>query len=431
MLNDTVDNYFSGVAAKYLSAVDADPARSNGHEIGGLPSVGFKQHLGTPSKDEEYRFRTRQIYISDESAAPTICDGFVTWYDSRKKSPHRRPEYRLYYYDSSVTDLIQEGDFFLIAKLKSDAPIHRLSTTLEPDRSPIDLLMVFTPQGSAIEHQLRAIFGLSPVDSAFSAGKLDSGDLLLPLRMLLEDLGLDVGERVPDADLWLEKLVARFGGLVFPSTAEFSNFSRETLIRDLSPLEDPDGTIISWMEREEELFRIYERHIVQERLKDGFGKDGEDVDGFINFSLSVQNRRKSRVGHAFENHLDSLFRWHGLKFEQGRGKGKVTENNSRPDFIFPSFASYHDPAFPASSLLMLGAKTTCKDRWRQVLSEAERISQKHLATLEAAITEKQTEEMWNKNLELVIPSAIHQTYTHQQRTKLLSLANFIEMVKDN
>ena len=26
---------------------------------------------------------------------------------------------------------------------------------------------------------------------------------------------------------------------------------------------------------------------------------------------------------------------------------------------------------------MLGVKTTCKDRWRQVLSEADRIPQKH------------------------------------------------------
>ena len=35
-------------------------------------------------------------------------------------------------------------------------------------------------------------------------------------------------------------------------------------------------------------------------------------------------------------------------------------------------------------------KSTCKDRWRQVLSEADRIPNKHLFTLEAAISENQT-----------------------------------------
>jgi hypothetical protein len=33
---------------------------------------------------------------------------------------------------------------------------------------------------------------------------------------------------------------------------------------------------------------------------------------------------------------------------------------------------------------MLGAKTTCKDRWRQVLTEAIKIPHKHLFTLETA-----------------------------------------------
>ena len=47
--------------------------------------------------------------------------------------------------------------------------------------------------------------------------------------------------------------------------------------------------------------------MVAERLKQGFvSEDGVDVDDFIRFSLSVQNRRKSRAGHAFENHVEKL-----------------------------------------------------------------------------------------------------------------------------
>jgi hypothetical protein len=139
------------------------------------------------------------------------------------------------------------------------------------------------------------------------------------------------------------------------------------------------------MEMEERLFRLYERGIVAKRLRDGFGQYGDDVDEFISFSLSVQNRRKARVGRALENHLRYLFQQQGLQFEEG-GHSLVTESRSKPDFLFPNFASYHDPEFPDERLRILGAKTTCKDRWRQVLAEADRVSDKHLITLEPGIS---------------------------------------------
>jgi hypothetical protein len=179
------------------------------------------------------------------------------------------------------------------------------------------------------------------------------------------------------------------------------------------------------MEHEEKLFRIYERHLVQARLRNGFGANGDNVDEFISFSLGVQNRRKSRVGLAFESHLNALFKARGLRFEQGRGKAFTTENNSKPDFIFPDFASYHNQKFPVEKLFLLGAKTTCKDRWRQVLNEAHRIAHKHLITLEAAISEGQTREMQASGLQLVVPLPIHSTYTASQRIWLVGLEEFV------
>ena len=78
---------------------------------------------------------------------------------------------------------------------------------------------------------------------------------------------------------------------------------------------------------------------------------------------------------------------------------------------------------------MLGAKTTCKDRWRQVLSEADKVAIKHLVTLEAAISERQTAEMQSHGLQLVIPAAIHSTYTTAQAGWLLDVDGFIERIK--
>lgn len=412
MFNDQISDYFEGVAAKYLSAVDANPKRSNQHEIGGLPSAGFKRHLGTPGKNEEFRFKAKQIYLREGADEPEVSDGLVTWYDCRRNQAHRSPEYRLYYYSTPVTELLAEGDFLLVAKMRDNS-----------------LLMIFTPSGSTAESQLRLLFGLDHVNEDFRAGTLDAVQLLLPLRLMLEDIGVEVSRVETGDDVWLERLIELFGETAFPTTSKFSLYARETAGEHIDPLRNPDQTILDWMDHEEKLFRIYERHLVQQRLRSGFGVAGDDVDEFINFSLGVQNRRKSRVGHAFEGHLDQLFRLHGLCFEQGRGKGRVTENNAKPDFLFPSFRDYHNPGFPSDRLSMLGAKTTCKDRWRQVLSEAERVPEKHLVTLEAAISERQTSEMQAHSLQLVVPSPIQTTYTPPQRNWLIGLDAFISVIK--
>ena len=108
----------------------------------------------------------------------------------------------------------------------------------------------------------------------------------------------------------------------------------------------------------------------------------------------------------------------------------VTENKSKPDFLFPGAVEYHDSNFPESKLTMLGVKSTCKDRWRQVLSEAARIPEKHLITLEPGISENQTKEMEAHNLQLILPRGLHATYRESQQKWLLDLDSFISLVKE-
>jgi hypothetical protein len=79
---------------------------------------------------------------------------------------------------------------------------------------------------------------------------------------------------------------------------------------------------------------------------------------------------------------------------------------------------------------MLGVKSTCKDRWRQVLAEADKIPSKHLLTLEAAISSNQTDEMQAKDLQLVLPSALHHTYSPAQQKWLMDVSAFIDLVRE-
>ena len=100
MFHDRISDYFEGVSAKYLSAVDARPEKSNQHEIGGLVKAGFDRFLGRPPKGQIVPFMARMAYLRDEEEAPVVCNGEVSWYDSRHAD--RGPEYRLYYKSNEV-----------------------------------------------------------------------------------------------------------------------------------------------------------------------------------------------------------------------------------------------------------------------------------------------------------------------------------------
>lgn len=184
----------------------------------------------------------------------------------------------------------------------------------------------------------------------------------------------------------------------------------------------PDDLLIERRNNEYKLFRQIEENHILHQIRKGFGS----VDDFMQMANSVSNRRKSRSGKSLELHLEYLFRQFGLVDFSTQCK---TEGNKRPDFIFPSCIDYHDPAFPDQKLRMLAVKTTCKDRWRQVLNEANRVSTVHLFTLQEGVSPHQFAEMTTENVKLVVPKPLHTKFPEQLREKLLSLNDFIAETK--
>lgn len=184
----------------------------------------------------------------------------------------------------------------------------------------------------------------------------------------------------------------------------------------------PDDRLIKRRELEYEVFRKVELAHVMPLISEGF----RSVDHFIAVANSVANRRKSRSGRSLELHLRKIFEEEGLPEV---GEQCVTEHNKKPDFIFPACHAYHDPQFPTARLRMLGVKTTCKDRWRQVLSEAERIPVKHLFTLQEGVSTTQYAEMSDAGICLVVPGLLHSRYPKELRSKLMTLSDFVEEIQ--
>ncbi|MDS7721629.1 type II restriction endonuclease [Pantoea ananatis] len=181
---------------------------------------------------------------------------------------------------------------------------------------------------------------------------------------------------------------------------------------------DPDEQLIDRRRVEYDIFLLVEELHVLDIIRKGFGS----VDEFIALANSVSNRRKSRAGKSLELHLEHLFIEHGLRHFATQA---VTEGNKKPDFLFPSAEAYHDEEFPADNLRMLAVKTTCKDRWRQILNEANRISPVHLFTLQEGVSQAQYREMQAEGVRLVVPSSLHQKYPEAVRAELMTLGAFI------
>lgn len=387
---------FAAVAHKQLVLVDLPAAGSHQHELNGVSAL--KDFFGTsgPTKG-----RLTWHYFADEQEPVQELNDF-TFYDARAKTTHKtgRTEWRMYYYGDFL-NRAGIGDLIVLAKTRTDE-VHGL---------------VFQERSSWLR-AAKELFALHHLDKTFSAvpkSVLESQQLEFLRQQILEELELGVALPVAPSD---EELMLRTFGHAFPVTKEMSRFARTQVEVDHRY---SDESLSRWIEREEELFRALENVIIRERLAKNFAT----VDEFIEYSLSVQNRRKSRMGFALQNHLAELFTRHGLRFTaQAR-----TEVKSRPDFIFPGEVEYHDPEFNAALLVMLGVKSSSKERWRQVLPEADRIPHKHLCTLEAGISTSQTDEMLRQRLTLVVPSGLHPTYTTEQRRAVLSVAQFIEFTR--
>ena len=212
----------------------------------------------------------------------------------------------------------------------------------------------------------------------------------------------------------------------FPETKQMAKFARYIYnkvhkITDTEVCKNPDLQLLKWIDTEYSLFRAFEEKVYAPIYSVSFPNCQE----LVKFSNVILNRRKSRAGKSLEHHLATIFTAAQLEFEEQA----VTEDNKKPDFLFPNGEAYHNLLFPSENLVFLGAKTTCKDRWRQVLNEANRIETKYLFTLQQGISKNQLREMKHEHLKLVVPASYRTSFDKEFQPEIETLASFMEMVK--
>lgn len=300
-----------------------------------------------------------------------------------------RDEYRITQFGRGFPFLKPEhtGDLFVLVKQEEDQySAYILSTEEEME-------------------EFLSAYGMSPADT----GTIIQKDKLIPDSKV--DLSIDD---------FIQKLDIEFPASIIMSAAARKIY-HQLFNHEDDVIKNPDKIIINWTEMEYRVFRRLELWRYGELIQKGF----PDVESFISVANMVLNRRKSRAGKSLENHLSAIFSGNNIHFEsQVR-----TEGNKRPDFIFPGGKEYHDKAYQSEKLVFLGAKTTCKDRWRQVINEANRIETKYLFTLQQGISSAQLLEMQSEKVKLVVPSEYLKTYPLNHRNAIWSLLDFITYLK--
>ena len=366
---------------KFLSANDS--GETGGHQVGVLISKSAKNMLFTDEEIKNNHIIKRNVSIKWQADfTTTSC---FTWYESKNELRITKlgrgfalkgPEYT--------------GALFVLIKQSFDEYEAFLLNT-EDD---IELFL--------------DTFGLTPAETN---------------RPLQIEKAIKEASEESEIEAFIQTLTEEF-----PASFDMSLAARiihNRVYKDSSNIiRDPDKILLLWADEEYRLFRAIENSRYGSIVNNGF----KSVDDFIVLANKVLNRRKSRAGKSLEHHLSAIFDGNNIQYTaQG-----ITEGNKRPDFIFPSIEAYHDTLFSVEKLCTLAAKTTCKDRWRQVLNEADRLRDhnKYLCTMQQGISAPQMDEMQAEHVILVVPKPYISSYPRDRQDRIWTIGKFVNYVKE-
>lgn len=366
---------------KFLSANDS--GETGGHQSGILISLSAKSMLFTDQQMRENHILKKNGTIRWQDDYSTSCT--FTWYESKK-------ELRITNFGRGRSPLRPEftGALFVMVKDSEEDYQGFILNTDEDIQEFLDS------------------FGLTPAETN------------RPIE--LSRVNPEVREK--------NAIDAFIAGLTvdFPSSFDMSQAARmiqfDVYQNRRLTITDPDSALLKWTEEEYRLFRAIEHDRYGGTVSRGFST----VDDFIALANQVLNRRKSRAGKSLEHHLSAIFDENRIEYTaQG-----VTEGNKKPDFLFPSEEAYHDMTFSIEKLCTLAAKTTCKDRWRQILNEADRLRDEHkyLCTMQQGISAAQMDEMQAEKVILVVPKSYINAYPSDRRDRIWTISRFVSYVKE-
>lgn len=172
--------------------------------------------------------------------------------------------------------------------------------------------------------------------------------------------------------------------------------------------------------------KIYEEYlkaqekIGQETIDDCLkNTDRIEYNELDKFFLSISQSRKSRAGSAFEFIIREML----IRLEYPFSE-QVVIGGAKPDYVLPSKQYFLEK--PLDSIL-LTAKRTLRERWRQIVTEANKAYGYFLATIDKKVSQNQIKQASEHKVYIVVPISIKQSIEHYNTAyNVISFENFFE-----
>jgi hypothetical protein len=195
------------------------------------------------------------------------------------------------------------------------------------------------------------------------------------------------------------------------AAAAQSFYLQEYRIASLNPfaMANP-GDAIMRISRDIE-YKLYKRAELRHRAAEvvrivtegGMGLVEAIVRGFPQLDatfLSASQHRKSRAGRSFERHIARFLHDGGINFEE-----QAVTGGRRPDFVMPSLIVLNDKVRTFDGALVLSAKTTLRERWKQLAMEKFNCAL-FLATVDDRVSTDAIDDMHVQEICLVVPESL-------------------------
>lgn len=144
-----------------------------------------------------------------------------------------------------------------------------------------------------------------------------------------------------------------------------------------------------------------------------------EIDGLM---LSASQQRKSRAGYSYEHHIEAMLEGGMIPFQ----KQVVIQSKKRPDFVLPNLSRLNQVN---SDALILSAKTTLRERWKQVERE-KGDSDLYLSTVDETVAGSAIEDMGSIGVVLVVPESLVKSdeTEYAKYENVITFKHFVEEV---
>ena len=305
--------------------------------------------------------------------------------DAREAHP-TRSEYRLYYNLPLIAEKANAGDLLLLFRTPGSG----------------DLSAVVARAGSQVEEKL--------LDAVFAGDEpsLDSFRLVTPptlSRATAEDLVAAMTPARTAIDSYRAREHPVYTGALaggdLPPGVRMAQAGQELAETRLGRELSSDDRLAFGLDAETELYFAI-THELGERKLAALREAGAGFAAVAAYVMQVSQSARSRRGSSLQWHFAYVLERAGVPFTSQC----ATEGKEKPDFVIPGYNEYHDPRYPPDRLRMVACKSTVKERWRQILTEAARIDEKSLLTLDAELTDDTIAAMRAAKLKPFLPASV-------------------------